>query len=307
VSERALACPPGYDLRATFGPLQFGRDDPTMRFGEEEVWRATRLPSGPATVRYRVVGAELRVEAWGEGADAALEAAGEVAGLSDDVARFAPPSGSVPAALHDRHRGFRLARTRDLVEALLLAITSQAASRFEAHRAHRQLLRALGTDAPGPGGLRLSPSSHVIAGIAAYDLHTIGFEPNQADLLRRAAAQAHRLEGIVDPTGARAALQNVTGLTAGGIELVLLNALGDPDAVPTGDPLRARQVGEALAGDGHADDDRKLELLEPWRGQRGRVVRLVEIDGESGAGAEATSDAASPGAGVSPSLPRRSG
>lgn len=307
MTGRTLACPPGYELRSTFVPLQFGRDDPTMRLGDDEVWRATRLPSGPATVHYRMVGAELHVEAWGEGADAALDTAAAVAGLGDDVDRFAPQPGSVPAALHERHRGFRLARSGNLLEALLLAITSQAASRFEAHRAHWQLLRALGTDAPGPGGLRLSPSSHVIAGIAAYDLHTIGFEPRQADLLRRAAAQAHRLEGIVDPTGARRALQSVAGLTPGGVELVLLTALGDPDAVPTGDPQRARLVGEALAGDGHADDDRMLGLLEPWRGQRGRVVRLIEVDAEAGAGADASSNAGPRGVAVSPSSPPHSG
>ena len=297
----ALVIPsgPDYDLRETFAFLRFGRDDPTMRLGPGEAWRATRMSTGPATVRYTQVGDELHVEAWGEGAEAALANASEVAGMADDVAAFAPAPGSVPAALLARHPGLRLARTGNLVEAMLLAITAQAASGFEAHRAHRQLLRALGTDAPGPGGLRLSPTSNAIAGIAAYDLHTIGFEPGQADHLRRAAAQAHRLEGIVDVTEARAALGSVSGLTAGGIELVVLVALGDPDAVPTGNPNLARLVGEALSGDSHADDARMLELLEPWRGQRGRLVRLIEAE-------ESPDDDGSSNALLSPSSQPRS-
>jgi hypothetical protein len=35
-------------------------------------------------------------------------------------------------------------------------------------------------------------------------------------------------------------------------------------------------VSFALAGEPRADDDRMLELLEPYRGQRARVVRLLE-------------------------------
>jgi hypothetical protein len=35
----------------------------------------------------------------------------------------------------------------------------------------------------------------------------------------------------------------------------------------------------ALAGEPRADDARMLELLEPYRGQRGRVQRLLEVSG----------------------------
>ena len=42
MSALVLSCPPAYDLRKTLGQLQFGRDDPTIRVGEDEVWRATR-------------------------------------------------------------------------------------------------------------------------------------------------------------------------------------------------------------------------------------------------------------------------
>jgi hypothetical protein len=38
-------------------------------------------------------------------------------------------------------------------------------------------------------------------------------------------------------------------------------------------------VAWALAGEARADDARMLELLEPYRGQRGRVQRLLEASG----------------------------
>jgi hypothetical protein len=38
-------------------------------------------------------------------------------------------------------------------------------------------------------------------------------------------------------------------------------------------------VAFALAGEVRGDDRRMLELLEPWRGHRARVVRLLESSG----------------------------
>ncbi len=51
--------------------------------------------------------------------------------------------------------------------------------------------------------------------------------------------------------------------------------LGDADAVPTGDLHLPDEVGWALAGERRADDARMLELLEPFRGHRFRLLRLL--------------------------------
>ena len=55
------------------------------------------------------------------------------------------------------------------------------------------------------------------------------------------------------------------------------SAFGDPDAVSVGDYHLPDVVAWALAGERRADDARMLELLEPYRGQRGRVQRLLEV------------------------------
>ena len=52
--------------------------------------------------------------------------------------------------------------------------------------------------------------------------------------------------------------------------------LGDSDAVSVGDYHLPNLVSWALAGEPRGNDDRMLELLEPYRGHRGRVVRLLE-------------------------------
>jgi 3-methyladenine DNA glycosylase/8-oxoguanine DNA glycosylase len=59
------------------------------------------------------------------------------------------------------------------------------------------------------------------------------------------------------------------------------SAFGDPDAVSVGDYHVPDTVAWALARERRADDERMLELLEPYRGQRGRVQRLLEVGGVS--------------------------
>ena len=60
---------------------------------------------------------------------------------------------------------------------------------------------------------------------------------------------------------------------------VAMLALGDADAVSVGDYWLKHIVSYALTGEPRGPDDRMLELLEPWRGQRGRVCRLLLAGG----------------------------
>ena len=56
---------------------------------------------------------------------------------------------------------------------------------------------------------------------------------------------------------------------------VAMVALGDADAVPVGDYHLKHSVGYALEGTPRSTDERMLELLEPYRGHRARVIRLI--------------------------------
>jgi len=58
-------------------------------------------------------------------------------------------------------------------------------------------------------------------------------------------------------------------------------AWGDRDAVPVGDFHLPNTVAWALAGEDRADDDRMLELLQPYRPHRRRVVTMLKRSGAS--------------------------
>ena len=59
---------------------------------------------------------------------------------------------------------------------------------------------------------------------------------------------------------------------------VVQRALGCPDTVSYGDYHLKNLVGWSLAGR-KTDDDGMMVLLEPWRGHRQRVVRLIFASG----------------------------
>jgi 3-methyladenine DNA glycosylase/8-oxoguanine DNA glycosylase len=58
-------------------------------------------------------------------------------------------------------------------------------------------------------------------------------------------------------------------------------AFGDADAVSVGDFHIPNTVAWALAGEPRGTDARMLELLEPYRGHRGRVCALLVLAGIS--------------------------
>jgi len=81
------------------------------------------------------------------------------------------------------------------------------------------------------------------------------------------------------PDAARRRLTAVPGLGEWSAAEIAAVALGDADAVSTGDYHLKHVVSWALAGEPRGSDDRMLELLEPYRGQRGRAIRLLELAG----------------------------
>jgi 3-methyladenine DNA glycosylase/8-oxoguanine DNA glycosylase len=56
---------------------------------------------------------------------------------------------------------------------------------------------------------------------------------------------------------------------------VAMVALGDADAVPVGDYHLPHSIGYLFDGTPRSTDERMLEILEPYRGHRARVIRLV--------------------------------
>jgi 3-methyladenine DNA glycosylase/8-oxoguanine DNA glycosylase len=77
----------------------------------------------------------------------------------------------------------------------------------------------------------------------------------------------------------RKRLLAVRGIGPWTTEMILGFGAGDPDAAITGDLHLPHLVTWALAGEPFGSDERMLALLEPFRGQRFRVTRLLQAAG----------------------------
>jgi 3-methyladenine DNA glycosylase/8-oxoguanine DNA glycosylase len=284
-AERTLRLPEAVDLRLTLGPLQRGPHDPCLRFdgpGGSAMWRATRTPEGPATTHMVAdsQAAEIRVRAWGPGAAWALDAAPALVGAHDRPPRF--ELRSVVGQLQRRLRGLRIPRSQAVVETLVPVVIEQKVVGLDAHRSYRMLVRAKGEPAPGPSpGLMVPPPAATLAATPSWVMHRWNLERARADTIRRACSSARRLEETLSmaPDAARQRLTVLPGLGSWTAAKVALVALGDADAVPTGDYHLPLTVCWALAGLTRGDDATMLQLLEPYQGQRGLVVRLLAASG----------------------------
>ncbi|MGQ0678166.1 MAG: DNA-3-methyladenine glycosylase family protein [Actinomycetota bacterium] len=264
------------DLSCTLRPLRRGSHDPTMRTDRSGVWRATRTPEGPCCTQLRAEGCRVVVTAWGAGASWAIEHAPALIGLDDDPSQFHPVH---PVLLdqHRKHPGMRIGRTGAVFEAMICSIIEQKVTGMEARHSYRQLVERFSEPAPGPGQLLLPPDPAVLRQLGYYDLHPLGIEKKRADTIGRACASAHRLDSATDLPLDQAyrLFRMIPGVGPWTAAEVAVIALGDVDALSLGDYHLPNMVAWVLAGQARADDARMLELLEPYRGQRARAIRLL--------------------------------
>ena len=123
--------------------------------------------------------------------------------------------------------------------------------------------------------MRVRPSAAQWGRIPSWEWHRAGVDPGRAATVPRARV-ADGLQRTVDrgrggPT-VTAALRTVPGIGVWTAAEIVQRAHGDPDSVSVGDFHLPALVGWALIGR-PVDDDGMLELLEPWRGHRQRVIR----------------------------------
>ncbi|WP_398859196.1 DNA-3-methyladenine glycosylase family protein [Streptomyces chengmaiensis] len=278
--------PPGpLDLGLVLGPLRRGPADPTFRTtADGSVWRATRTPAGPGTLRVRTVQPGVHAEAWGPGADWLLDGLPALLGAEDDPDAFAPRHRLV--ALSQRRRpGLRLTRTGLVLESLIPSVLEQKVTTDEAYRAWRLLVRRHGEPAPGPAPERMHvmPEARTWALIPSWEWHRAGVDAKRSATILRAVRVARRLEeaAAMDPEAAAARLRLVPGIGPWTAAETVQRSHGAPDAITVGDLHLPGVVGYALAGDRDADDAAMLALLAPYAGQRHRAARLILLSGRT--------------------------
>jgi 3-methyladenine DNA glycosylase/8-oxoguanine DNA glycosylase len=277
--QRTLIVDGELDLVRTLSAFRRGGTDPCMRLWNRECWRATRTPDGPATVHLRHSGREVVGDAWGPGAEQALDGLPALLGLDRGAEGFEPDH-PLLRDLSRRFAGARIGRTGAVAEAMAPSILEQKVTSAGAHRSWTLLVQRFGELAPGPVhqlGLRVPPAATVLASVPSWELHRFDVERRRGDTLRRAMRHAVRLDeaAALPVADAYARMQAIPGIGPWTAAEVAAVALGDPDAVSIGDFHLKHQVCWALAGEPRGTDARMLELLDPWRGHRGRVVRLL--------------------------------
>ncbi|RPE34458.1 DNA-3-methyladenine glycosylase family protein [Kitasatospora cineracea] len=277
---------PGYplDLGRTLFPLQRGSGDPAFRRTPDgALWRTSRTPDGPGTLRILQRTGEIDATGWGPGGGWLLERLPALLGAEDDPAGLALP----PGPLREAQRscpGLRLTRTGLVMESLVPAILEQKVTTMEAYRAWRTLLHDHGTPAPGPAadlGMRTAPSARDWTLVPSWAWHRAGVDPKRSATVLRAVRLAARLEqaAAMPPADAFARLTAVPGVGPWTAAETLQRSNGDADAVSVGDFHLPDTVGWALAGRPRSDDAQMLALLEPYRPHRHRLCRLLPLTG----------------------------
>jgi 3-methyladenine DNA glycosylase/8-oxoguanine DNA glycosylase len=268
------------DARRTLASLWQSVGDQQLRFETRGFVRATRTAAGPASVRVIFGGGgEIAVQAWGTGAGEAIDGLANLLGGSDDPASLVPRH-RIVGELIRRTSGLRLSKTGAIFESLLPAIVAQKVTGFESRNSYRGLLVRYGEPAPGPLRLTLPPMPETLARQPYWAFHELGVEQRRADVVRRAASAARALEAsALSPSETRRRVMAIPGIGPWTAAETTRVALGDADAVSVGDYHLPNLVSWALAGEPRGTDERMLELLSPYDGQRARVVLLLEMSG----------------------------
>lgn len=269
-------------LAQVLAPLRQGRTDPTFRRDDAGWWLAIGTAVGTATLRLRETAGAIEAAAWGEGAEQVIAGVPDLLGARDDADGFDPSRHPVVAALHHRFRGLRLTRAARVMPFLVPTVLGQKVTGVEQKRAWRQLVLRHGEPAPGPApaGMRVAPLSPTWRRVPSWEWHTAGVGPQRSDTVMRVVAVGDALErtAMLDAAEASRRLRTIPGIGAWTAAETVQRSHGDPDSVSVGDFHVSKRVGWALVGT-RVDDDGMLELLEPWRGHRQRVVRLIEAAG----------------------------
>ncbi|HXD28815.1 MAG TPA: 3-methyladenine DNA glycosylase [Arthrobacter sp.] len=307
-AEGTWGAPGAYDLRSTLGVLQRGTHDPCVRVGAGLAWLCFTTGDGPATllatsgspppastasgaaapeVPGEPRGTSVRLRAWGPGAGQALSSAPALLGAADVWDGFdAAHRSALPpwvAEVRRRNPGLRLPSTGRVFDALVPVILEQKVTTIEARHAWRYLAEHFGEPAPGPAParMRIAPGPRRLRHVGSWDWHAARVDDSRRRTVLRAAEAASGIDRLaalplVEDPGRK--LQSIPGIGPWTAAETLQRTHGHPDAVSVGDYHLAAYIGHALAGRA-TDDAGMLELLEPFAGNRQRVVRLIGLSG----------------------------
>jgi 3-methyladenine DNA glycosylase/8-oxoguanine DNA glycosylase len=290
--RRSISIEGRYDLIRSLRPLADGGGDPTWTFRHDpttsRALRAMWTPDGPTTVELVQRGEDLSARSTGPGAAWTLDRLELLTGLADDPTGFRAGLHPIVAEAHRRLGGIRLARSLVVWDVVVPTVLGQRVTTEEARRSWRSMVRRHGHPAPGTAEVRLPPRPEEVVRLGDADWHRLGVERGRADAARGLLRVLPALERLAadpsPPCPARTAefrrvAESVRRVGPWTSTALGTSVLGDPDLVLLGDLHVPHTICHALTGQARGDDARMLELLEPFRPHRGRVVRLLKAQG----------------------------
>lgn len=290
------------DVAANVAPLVRGMSDPTAATGNGVSSLSFQPPStGPVTVAIAhpastVAASEIHYHIWANADVAAIENMINrmptllgiddlsLAGwdhfdeLLDATAHLLPPS---VVAARQTHPGMRLMSTGQLVDELCTVVLEQKVTQRQARASWRWLADSFGEPSPaGKPAPKIAPRPESILHIQSWQWHAGWVQPFLARTLKNVASRATALHRLANRPldDIHTGLTSLPGIGPWTIAETLQRTHGAADLVSVGDFHLAHHIGEALTGK-RTDDAGMLELLEPWRGHRQRLVRLIYASG----------------------------
>jgi 3-methyladenine DNA glycosylase/8-oxoguanine DNA glycosylase len=261
---------------------QRGAHDPSQTTVAGVVWRVTRTPEGIATIAIRPGLRAVRAAAWGPGAAWSLDQLPRLCGADDEPEGFDASRHPLIADVHRRRPDLRIGATDLVFDALASSVFEQKVTGLQAFGAWRWIVTRYGEPAPGPTPRPMFATPADWRMIPSWAWHRAGLEPPQSRTIVAAARRRESIEraGTAAITGddRDRVFTSLPGVGIWTSAETRIRAFGDPDAVSFGDYHVAHQVGYALTGS-RVDDDGMRELLEPWKGHRQRVIRLIGASG----------------------------
>lgn len=263
-----------FHLHATFDMQLVGKFDPTGSRNATSLRKIHLDSSGRVIVwRFTQERDTLLIEVAGDDGRL-LDSMTRQFPLSDGADSFAPAH-PVLRRMSRHCRGLRLIRVPWAFD-IAAAIVLQQRVRWQVgYSDFRRVALRWGTRTEG--GIAF-PTSSQLAAVSPARLEAAGIDPKRAralHLLACADARHAFLNAESDADTAVKRLLSVRGIgpwTAGHIAGL---AFGHTDAVPVGDLHIPSMVTSALAGEPEGTDERMLQLLAPYAGQRYRVIRML--------------------------------
>lgn len=183
-----------------------------------------------------------------------------------------------------RFGNYRIPRSDNAYHELLPAVLGQRVTAAEALAQWRALCIRWGQQFNVDGMTFHTPPDPEALTRAPYtELHGMGIDRRRADTLREVARHARRLThgwfADSSPPERTNSLQLIPGVGQWTSALAGYVAFGDSDALEVGDFHAKNTVAYALTGRHRGTDDEMVELLQPYAGERERVLRWLALDG----------------------------